>query len=268
MKLGGVFLSILLLASHAHAKDDKMVRVLLWSEQTEPRNVYPQGISGALYDHFKSVKGFEPKMAALSDPETGVSDAVLDQTDVVIWFGHQKHKDVPDAAVERIVRHVKEKGMGFIALHSSHFSKPLKALLNASGAWSSYVNFGQPEKVWVVLPQHPIAKGLEDFTIPRTEIYTEPFEVPEPEAVILEGTWETGHRNRECLVWTLGKGRLVYIRPGHEEYPIYFMPEMRRLVANATLWAAGRTHAPKNMTKRNAGPPATATGPYKKPETQ
>src|SRR5438874_1722206 len=158
MKLAGVFLSIFLLASYAYPKNDKIVRVLLWSEQTEPRNVYPRGISGALYDHFKSVKGFEPKMAALSDPET--------------------------------------------------------------------------------------------------------------EAVILEGTWETGHRNRECLVWTLGKGRLVYIRPGHEEYPIYFMPEMRRLVANATLWAAGRTHAPKNMTKRNAGPPATATGPYKKPETQ
>src|SRR5438552_17280828 len=125
MKLGGVFLSILLLASHAHAKDDKMVQVLLWSEQTEPRNVYPQGISGALYDHFKSVKGFEPKMAALSDPETGVSDAVLDQTDVVIWFGHHKHTDVTDDAVERFVRLVKEKGMDLMSILSTNFSKTL-----------------------------------------------------------------------------------------------------------------------------------------------
>ena len=61
----------------------------------------------------------------------------------------------------------KKKGMGFIALHSSHFPKPLKTLLNATGAWSSYVNFGRPERVWVVLPQHPIAKGLKDFAIPR-----------------------------------------------------------------------------------------------------
>lgn len=255
---------ILLLPNMTSAKNSKAVRVLLWSEQTEPREIYPQGISGCLFEHLKTVKGIEAKMATITDPETGVSDSDLEQTDVLVWFGHRKHRDVPDAAVDRIVRHVREKGMGFIALHSSHFSKPLKALLNATGAWSSYVNFGQPEQVWVVLPDHPIAKGLRDFTIPKTEIYTEPFEVPEPEAVILEGTWATGHRNRECLVWSIGKGRLVYIRPGHEEYPIFFMSEMRQLATNATLWAAGRTHASKNLKKRNAGPPATAFGPYKK----
>ena len=83
--------------------------------------------------------------------------------------------------------------------------------------------------------------------------------------MILEGTWSTGHRNRECLVWSLGKGRLVYIRPGHEEYPIFFMPEMRQLVTNAAMWAAGRTQTPKNVKKRDAGPPATAFGPYKNP---
>jgi len=68
------------------------------------------------------------------------------------------------------------------------------------------------------------------------------------------------------MVWSLGKGRLVYIRAGHEEYPIFFMPEMRQLVNNSTLWAAGRTKAPNNLEKRNAGPAATATGPYKKPQ--
>jgi trehalose utilization protein len=101
----------------------------------------------------------------------------------------------------------------------------------------------------VVAPDHPIAKGLKDFTIPHTEIYTEPFEVPPPEAVIFEGTWPTGHRNREVLVWTVGKGRFVYIRPGHEEYPIFKMPEMQRLVANSVLWAAKKTSAPSNLCK-------------------
>ena len=263
--LPGVLL-ILLGAGALMAGNDNPIRVLLWSEQTEPREVYPHGISGTLNEFFKTSKDIDPKMATLTDPDAGVPDSVLNQTDVVIWFGHRKHRDVPDAAVERIVRHVRERGMGFVALHSSHFSKPLKALLNATGAWSSYVNFAQPEQLWVVLPGHPIARGLQDFTIPRTEIYTEPFEVPEPEAVILEGTWSSGHRSRECMVWSLGKGRLVYIRAGHEEYPIFFMPEMRQLVNNSTLWAAGRTKAPNNLEKRNAGPAATATGPYKKPQ--
>src|SRR5437867_9195001 len=147
------FLGCALCAAGFAAKG-KPVRVLLWSEQTEPREVYPHGISGALEEHFKTVPGFRTATATLADDDAGVSDAALDNADVLVWFGHRKHRDVPDAAVERIVRHVREKGMGFVALHSSHFSKPLKALLNASGAWSSYVNFGQPEKVWVVLPQH------------------------------------------------------------------------------------------------------------------
>ena len=266
MKMFGfamVTLAVVLLEGQAGNKGP--VRVLLWSEMTEPKAIYPEGISGALAGHLKTVKGIEARTAAITDPDTGVSDAALEQTDVLIWFGHQKHRDVPDEAVERIVRHVRERGMGFIALHSSHFSKPLKSLLNASGAWSSYVNFAQPERMWVVLPDHPIAQGMTEFTIPKTEIYTEPFVVPEPEAVIMEGTWESGHRSRECLVWTIGKGRMVYIRAGHEEYPIFMMPEMRRLVVNSTLWAAGKTTASANLKPRSAGPPATATGPYKKP---
>lgn len=242
----------------------KKVRVLLWSEQTEPRNIYPTGISGALADHLNKLPGMEARTATLTDEDAGLSDAALARTDVLIWFGHKKHKEVPDEAVARVVRHVRERGMGFIALHSAHYSKPLKQLLNATGSWSSYVNFGKPERMWVVLPDHPIAKGVSDFTIPQTEIYTEPFEVPEPEAVIVEGTWESGHRGREVMTWTLAKGRMVYIRAGHEEYPIFFMPEMQRLVANSVEWAAGRTRAPRQLRRREAGPPATATGKYQR----
>jgi trehalose utilization protein len=251
----------LVVADAAAQKKASKLRVLLWSEQTEPREVYPTGISGALAEHLNKQKEFDAKTAQLSDPEAGLSEATLADTDVLIWFGHRKHNEVPDEIVQRVVRHIRERGLGFIALHSAHFSKPLKVALQATGSWSSYHNRGWAEEVWVVSPQHPIAKGLKDFTIEKTEIYTEPFDVPAPEAVILEGTWPSGHRSRECLVWTLGQGRFVYIRPGHEQYPIFFMPEMQRLVANATLWAGKRTHAPAKLPRREAGPAATAKGP-------
>ena len=247
----------------AQATKSKKLRVLCWSEQTEPRNIYPNGISGALADYLNKQKGIEAKTAQISDPEFGLSEAALNNADVVIWFGHKKHADVPDEIVNRVVKHIRANGLGFIALHSSHYSKVLKAALQATGSWSSYVNFGKPESMWVVSPKHPIAKGIKDFTIPKTEIYTEPFEVPTPEAVIFEGTWEPGHRNREVMVWTLDKGRFVYIRPGHEEYPIFFMPEMQKLVENSVLWAGKKTNAPANLPKRDAGPKATATGAYK-----
>jgi len=238
-------------------------RVLFWSEQTEPREIYPNGISGELASDLGRMPEFETSTAQISDPDTGLSEATLSKTDVVVWFGHKKHNDVPDEVVQRVVKHIRDQGMGFVALHSSHFSKVLKTALNATGAWSSYRNTGDPEQLWVVAPDHPIAKGLKDFTIPHTEIYTEPFEVPPPEAVIFEGTWPTGHRNREVLVWTVGKGRFVYIRPGHEEYPIFKMPEMQRLVANSVLWAAKKTSAPSSLARRDAGPAATKSGPLK-----
>jgi len=263
-----ILLSLINLTMASHKQSQKKngkLRVLLWSEQTEPREVYPKGISGALADHLNTVSGIEARTSQLDDLEAGLSEATLEQTDVLVWFGHRKHRDVPDEAVQRIVRHVRERGMGFIGLHSAHYSKPLKALLNATGSWSSYPNLGQTEQMWIVLPKHPIAKGLKDFSIPQTEMYTEPFEVPEPEAVVVEGTWPTGHRSRECLTWTVGKGRMVYIRAGHETYPIFFMPEMQRLVANSVLWAGKRTNAPARLERREAGPPATATGPYKRP---
>jgi trehalose utilization protein len=258
------FILGLLLAAVSHVDAaPKKIRVLLWSEQTEPRSIYPNGISGALADYLNKQSGFDAKTATLDEPDAGVSDSTLAQTDVLVWFGHRKHGQVPDAAVERVDKHVKERGMGFIALHSSHYSRALKRLLGATGSWGSYVNHGKPEQMWIVLPGHPIAKGVSDFTIPQTEIYTEPFEVPEPEAVIVEGTWDSGHRGREVMTWTLGKGRMVYIRAGHEEYPIFFMPQMQRLVANSAKWAAGRTKASKNPRRRDAGPRATAQGPYK-----
>jgi trehalose utilization protein len=265
MKQVFILCLLLLVAAVGASAAPKKIRVLLWSEQTEPREVYPVGINGALAEYLRRFPDIDVKTAGLADPDAGLGEAVLAQTDVLIWFDHRKRGAVPDEAVARIVKHVRERGMGFIGLHSAHHSKPIKKLLDATGSWGSYVNHGKPEQMWVVLPGHPIAEGVSDFTIPQTEIYTEPFEVPQPEAVIVEGTWESGHRSREVMTWAVGKGRVVYIRAGHETYPIYFMPKMQRLVSNSVRYAAGRTNAPKNLKRREAGPPATAHGPYTNP---
>lgn len=97
-------------------------------------------------------------------------------------------------------------------------------------AWKTH---GLPSTVRVVAPEHPLAAGLpRDFTLPRTEMYDEPFHVPEPDLVIAEETWEAGERFRSVMLWKLGKGRVIYIRPGHETFPIYDDANMLRLVEN------------------------------------
>ena len=90
--------------------------------------------------------------------------------------------------------------------------------------------------------QHPIVRGVSDFTLPHTERYTEPFEVPEPEAVVLDGIYTlpdgTTEQSRQGLVWTVGKGKVFYFQPGHETYPIFFDENVRKILRNAVEWAA------------------------------
>ena len=222
----------------------KPIRVLVWSELTEPAAVYPNGINGAIAEFLKKDKDLSVKTAAISDPDLGVSDAVLDETDVLIWFGHRKHAEVTPAVIERIVKHVKEKGMGYLPVHSSHFALPFKAVLNQIqetrdvGAWKAYVNDAKPMELIVADPAHPIAKGVKRFTIPKTERYDEPFQVPGPELVVFNGTYADGRHARQGLCWTVGKGRVFYWRPGHEEYPIFFQAEVQRIITNAVHWLA------------------------------
>lgn len=217
------------------------IMVLAWSELTEPKEVYPNGINGALAEYLSLFGDMEVETGNINEPEQGLSEERLSRTDVLIWFGHVRHNDVTDEAVERVVRHVKERGMGYLALHSSHFAKPLKALLGTSCAWRTYVEDGKPGFIKVVNINHPIAKGIEDFVIPREEWYGEPFDVPTPEAVILAGLYCDGRElARDAMVWTIGNGRVFYFRPGHETYPIFYMEEVRKVIANAVRWLAKR----------------------------
>src|SRR5262249_19066996 len=152
MRLAILFLALPILLS-ATRPDGKKIRVLVWSERTEPANVYPDGINGAVAGFLQKDSALQVKTANISDPDLGVSDATLAATDVLIWFGHIKHAEVPEAVVKRIVEHVKEKGMGSLPLHSSHFALPFKALLNEIapvkevGAWRAYIDDGKPTQI-------------------------------------------------------------------------------------------------------------------------
>jgi len=218
------------------------VKALVWSEFTEPKDVYPKGIHGDIAEYLNASGNVEAKVVQLSDPDQGVSQAMLDWADVLLWWGHQKHRDVTDETVQRIVKSVKEGGMGYFAMHSAHYSRGLIAILGTPCGLGS-VGDGGAESISVVMPDHPIAKGVSDFVVPRTEYFGEPFGVPEPEAVVFKSTFEKGDNIwfRSGCCWTVGKGRVFYFRPGHETYPIMRQPEVQKVIYNATLWSAKRT---------------------------
>ncbi|NCY03157.1 MAG: hypothetical protein EBX36_09685 [Planctomycetia bacterium] len=101
----------------------------------------------------------------------------------------------------------------------------------------AYRGDGKPSTVTVRDRSHPLAAGLPDvFTLDRTEMYDEPYHVPEPDAVVCEETWAAGERFRSVMAWRVGRGRVVYIRPGHETYPIWKDERMLLLLENTVRW--------------------------------
>jgi trehalose utilization protein len=224
-------------------------KVVVWSEGTanvDPASkaVYPDDINTAIAEGLKPLeaKGWAIVKASLNDPDQGVSDDLLSSTDVLIWWGHKKHGDVKDELVSKIVERVKAGKMGFIATHSSHFCKPLKQLLGTPCTWGEYKADGTSVEIVVKEPNHPICKGVKDFKLPKIERYGEPFAVPTPEAVPLDGIYTRPdgqtQPGRMGLCWTIGKGKVFYFTPGHETYNDYYRPEIRRIFVNAVEWAA------------------------------
>src|SRR5262245_4303319 len=216
-------------------------RVRVWCEGTAPRSVYPADVDGALADHLRRLDGIRVTTARLDDPGAGLSDADLDATDALIWWGRLRHDDLPADRARAVVERVKAGRLGLVALHASPASKPFRALMGTTCEPAAWRDDGRPEHVAVRDPGHPIARGVAPFTIPRSAMYAEPFAVPEPEAVVLVSSWDPGETFRSGLTWTVGRGRVAYLGPGHDAFPVLFHPAVRRVIANAALWAARRS---------------------------
>jgi trehalose utilization protein len=241
---GGLAAAGSALVSSVMAAQAAKRKVIVWSEGTAPKNVYPMDINTAIAEGLKPMKEWEVVTASINDPDQGLSDESLNSANVLIWWGHQRHGDVKDELVQRIVKRVKENGMGFIATHSAHYSKPLKAILGTNCGWKYYIDDGAPVELIVKAPSHPIARGVKDFTVPKTERYGDPFEVPTPETLVFDGIYTLKDGSKEHaqqgMVWTVGKGRVFYFQPGHEAYPIYFQDEIRKVFRNGVNWCAGK----------------------------
>ncbi len=219
-------------------------RVVVWSEGTAPVDeVYPDDINTALAIGLRRLlPDWRVDTAGIDSPEQGCSVDSLERCDVMIWWGHKRHGEVKDEYVDRIERRVKQDGMGFISVHSAHFAKTNKRLMGTRCGWAAYKTDGCQLKVRVRDGQHPIAAGVSSFTLPRIERYSEPYQVPTPEAVPLEGVYVYPNGKEEetrvGLCWKVGKGRLFYFAPGHETYPNLYRPMVQRIFANAVEWAA------------------------------
>lgn len=121
------------LAGPAIPRESKdMLRVLIWDEQQEAqKQVYPNYLGNHLAEYLKKKEGLDVRSVSIKDPDQGLSDENVDWADVVVWWGHQKHGQVADRPVARIIERIKAGKCGLVALHSAHWSKPFKAAMHA-----------------------------------------------------------------------------------------------------------------------------------------
>ena len=200
------------------------------------RAIYPDGIHMTLKRALEQRIDAEVRTATLREPEHGLPQSVLDQTDVLLWWGHKAHDQVSDQVAERVKLAVLS-GMGLVTLHSGHISKPFLKLMGSHGSllWREA---DEKERLWNVQPSHPILAGTAAYIeLQQEEMYGERFDVPDPDELLMISWFQGGEVFRSLMTWRRGNGRVVYFRPGHETYPTYHNPEIQRIIANATVYA-------------------------------
>jgi len=292
-----VLLALSMLAPAARDNpQQKAVKVLVWDErQPKQKQVYENFLGNHIADYLRWQGGFSVRSVGMDDPNQGLSPKLLDNCDVLIWWGHRRQGEITHQTAQRIIDRVKAGKLSLIVLHSAHWSTPFVLAMHeraeqdalaklrpsrhakAKVEWvgkferkppapdaeltpsASYQKkedgstivritrpnccfpyckaHGKPSKIKTLLPGHPIAAGIpKEFTLPQTEMYGEPFHIPAPDAVIFEERWEDGKWFRSGALWTLGKGKVFYFRPGHENFNVFLQPEPLKIIANAARY--------------------------------
>ena len=220
------------------------MRVTVWNEfrheknpEHSPGKIYPDGMHAAIAGYLNKVEGLKATTATLDEPEHGLSDQVLTDTDVLIWWGHMAHGEVKDEIVDKVWRRVVLDGMGMVVLHSGHFSKIFRKLMGTT-CDLKWREANEKERIWILEPGHPITDGLpEQFELEHEEMYGERFDIPAPDELIMVSWFKGGEVFRSGCCFYRGKGKVFYFRPGHESHPTYHDENVLKVIANGAKWA-------------------------------
>lgn len=201
----------------------------------EIKKVHNGAIHNTLRDLFNEDEQIEVKhIGTLEMNDCGLTDEVLNDTDVLVWWSHIAQDKVPDEIVKRVHNHVL-RGMGIIFLHSAHMSKPMQSLLGTSCTlrWRE----GDSENLWTVAPTHPIAEGVKECVkLDEEEMYGEFFDIPTPDELVFISSFAGGEVFRSGCVWRRGYGKIFYFQAGHETNKSYFNEDVRKILKNAVKY--------------------------------
>lgn len=228
-----------------------MIRVTVWNEfchektDEKVKEIYPEGIHECIAEFLGKDTELSIRTATFDMPEHGLTEEVLSNTDVLVFWNHMLQDEFEDKIAERVQNHVLA-GMGFVVLHSGHYSKIMKRLLGTTMTlrW----RHGDRERLFCTCPTHPIAQGIPPFfDIPKEEMYGEFFDIPKPDDIVFTGWFAGGEVFRSGCTFLRGLGKIFYFQPGHEEYPTYYIPYIQKIINNAVHWCYSETRRQKPL---------------------
>ena len=225
------------------------LKATVWNEyrhekqNEEVAEIYPQGMHETIASFLRE-DDIEVRTATLDEPEHGLTDEVLADTDVLIWWGHLAHDEVSEEVAEKVKQRVLE-GMGLVVLHSGHFSKVFKKLMG-TGCDLKWREAGEKERLWVIDPTHPIAAGIGEYIeLEHEEMYGEHFDIPTPDEIVFLSWFAGGEVFRSGVTFKRGNGKIFYFRPGHETHPTYHHKDIQTVIKNGVRWTKrDNTQAP------------------------
>lgn len=219
-----------------------MIRVTVWNEYRHEKTsekckeIYPNGIHGTIKEFLSTNEDMTIRTATLDEPENGLTDEVLEATDVLIWWGHIAHNEVLDSVVEKVHKRILE-GMGLIVLHSGHKSKIFMKALGTTANLTWREN-NEKCRVWNIAPFHPIAQGVGNcIELEQEETYAERFDIPDPDELVFISWFSGGEVFRSGCCFHRGAGKIFYFQPGHETFPTFHNNQVQKVITNAVRWA-------------------------------
>jgi len=240
--------------------------VLVWSDDAHARGLpaeaaahHPYGIAATIRRGLACVlgQGVVTTAAALADDDEGLPSERLAAADVLVWWAHEGHAALSDAAAERVCEHVLG-GLGLIVLHSGHNSKVFRRLMGTS-CDLNWREGDDRELLWTVATAHPIAAGVpHPVELGPHEMYGEPFDIPAPDELVFVSSFTGGEVFRSGCCFVRGHGRIFFFSPGHETTGVLANEHVRRVIANAAVWA--RRPLARSEARRLGRPSSSAAG--------
>jgi trehalose utilization protein len=153
------------------ADDKPLISVLVWDEQQPAqKQAYDNFLGNHIAAHLEKLPGLKVRSVNQDFPDRGLNTDLLDSTDVIIWWGHVRQRDIKPEHVKLLIERIQQGRLGLIALHSAHWSTPFIEAMNERARQATLEQLQPDERATAIFEITPGTIG----TVPKYDAQLTP----------------------------------------------------------------------------------------------